>query len=65
MEIRLTCSLGPTFLLGFLKLYLLNVSLQSFSFFFIASKAFSKLDIGEDFKKEKEKEIREGKGRPF
>ncbi len=28
----LTCSLGPTFLLGFLKLYFFKVSLQSFFF---------------------------------
>jgi hypothetical protein len=27
IEMGLTCSLGPTYLLGFLKLYLLNVSL--------------------------------------
>jgi hypothetical protein len=45
----LTCSLEPACLLGFLKLYLLDVSLKSLSFFLIASKALSNLDIGEDF----------------
>jgi hypothetical protein len=48
MEIKPTYSLGLAFLLGFLKLYLFKVSLQSLSFFLIASKALSNLDIGED-----------------
>jgi hypothetical protein len=49
MEIGLTYSLGLASLLGFLKLYLFNVPLQPLSFFLIASKAFSNLDIEEDF----------------
>ncbi len=49
MEIRPTYSLGPTSLLGFLKLYLFKVSLQSLSLFLFASKTFSNLDIKEDF----------------
>jgi hypothetical protein len=49
MEIGLTCSLEPTSLLGFLKLYLLKVFLHSFSFFKIASNVFLDLDIEEDF----------------
>jgi hypothetical protein len=49
IEMEPTCSPRPTYLLGFLKLYLLNVSLQSPSFFLIASKVFSNLDIREDF----------------
>jgi hypothetical protein len=44
-----TCSLGPAYVLGFLKLYLLNVSLQSLSFLLITSKAFLNSDIKEDF----------------
>jgi hypothetical protein len=51
----LTCSLEHTYLLGFLKLYLFNISLQSFSFFLIASKALSNLDIREDFENKKNK----------
>jgi hypothetical protein len=49
IEMGLTCSLEPACLSDFLKLYLFNVSLQSLSFFLIASKALSNLDIGEDF----------------
>jgi hypothetical protein len=45
----LTCSLGPTSFLGFLKVYLLKVSLESLSFFLIPSKVFSNLDIEKDF----------------
>jgi hypothetical protein len=48
MENEPNCSLGPSFLLGCLRVYLLKVSLQSFSSFLITSKAFSNLDIGED-----------------
>jgi hypothetical protein len=48
MEIRPTCSLVLAFLLGFLKLCLFKVSLQSLSFFLITSKDFSNLDNGED-----------------
>jgi hypothetical protein len=48
MEMGLTCSLGLPTLLGFLKLYLFNVSLQSLSFFLIASKALSNLNTRED-----------------
>jgi hypothetical protein len=33
-----TCSLGPAYFLGFLKLYLFNVSLQSLSFFLLLQK---------------------------
>jgi len=47
-EIEPTCSLAPASLLGFVKLYLLNVYLQSLSFFLIASTTFSNLDIEED-----------------
>jgi hypothetical protein len=44
----LICSLGPAYILGFLKLYFLNVSLP---FFFKkkSSKDFSNLDIREYF----------------
>jgi hypothetical protein len=49
IEMESTCSPRPTYLLGFLKLYLLNVSLQFPLFFLIASKVFSNLDIREDF----------------
>jgi len=48
----LTCSLEPAYLLGFLKLYILSVSLQSLLFFLIASKALLNLDIREDFLEE-------------
>jgi hypothetical protein len=48
MEIGPICSLGPASSLGFLKLSLLNVYLQSLSFFLIASKALSNLDIEKD-----------------
>jgi hypothetical protein len=44
-----TCSLGLAYVIGFLKLYLLNVCLQSFSFLLITSKALLNLDIKEDF----------------
>jgi len=44
-----TCSLGPAYLMGFLKLYIFNVSF--FFIFFIASKSFSNLDIGVHSKK--------------
>jgi hypothetical protein len=49
IEMGPTYSLGLAYVLGFLKLYILNVSLQSFSFFLITSKSLSNLDIGEDF----------------
>jgi hypothetical protein len=47
-EIGPTCSLALAYFWGFLNLYFLNVSLQSLSFFLIASKAFSNLDNGKD-----------------
>jgi hypothetical protein len=38
IEMESTCSLTPTYLLGFLKLYLFNVSLKSPSFFLLLQK---------------------------
>jgi hypothetical protein len=54
IEIGSIYSVGLASLLGFLKLYLFKVSLQSISFFQIASKAFSSSEIGKDLLKENE-----------
>jgi hypothetical protein len=61
-----TCSLNLlACLLGFLKLYIFNVSLQSLSFFLIASKALSNLDIKEDLWEEKKKKLKNEKANLF